>query len=185
MSVLEIAETPVKFDPPENLGAGTTLQLVPLKFSMRSLPRTPKVPVVPTAQTSVGEMAVTEENEPAPAGTVWTLQDVPLKNSTSGSLEPLLPTAQTALLDAALTPKRSPPLTVGEVTTDQVVPLKFSISGPEDCEPTAQMSVGDTAETALKFDPETVGLVTTLKGPEAGVADATTVTVSTGDVLPT
>ena len=38
----------------------------------------------PTAQTSVGEMAVTALSEPPVAGVVWMLQDVPLKCSTSG-----------------------------------------------------------------------------------------------------
>ena len=165
MSVLEIAEIPDKLALPPN-GAWTTVQLVPLKFSISSA-----LPVPPTAHTSVGEMAVTALSKPDPAGWVWMLQDVPLNCSTSGAPEPLLPTAQTSVLDRVLTPKSSPPLTVGEVTTDQVVPLKFSISGPEDWLPTAQMSVGETAETAPKLDPVTVGLVTTLKAPEGAVAD--------------
>jgi len=121
-----------------------------LKFSTRS-----PEPEPPTAQTSVGEMAVTALSVPPPeiVGVVWMLQDVPLKNSTSGAPEPFLPTAQTAFLDKALTPESVPPLTAGAATTDQLVPLKFSISGPVESLPTAQMSVGDTAETALKFDP--------------------------------
>ncbi len=100
MSVLEIAEIPDKLALPPN-GGWTTDQLVPLKFSISSA-----LPVPTTAHTSVGEMAVTALSKPDPAGCVWMLQDVPLKNSTSGLPEPLLPTAQTALLDAALTPLR-------------------------------------------------------------------------------
>ena len=85
----------------------TTLQLVPLKCSMSWLLAAP-----PTAQTSVGETTATELSPPAgQRGVVWILQDVPLKNSTSGVVvsSPLLfsvtlsPTAQTALLDAVLT----------------------------------------------------------------------------------
>ncbi len=142
-------------------GAVTVLQVVPLKFSMRSPELSP-----PTAQTSVVEMAVTALSVAAPpaiVGVVWMLQDVPLKNSTSGAPEPLLPTAQTALLDKAVTPVSVPPLTLGAATTDQLVPLKFSISGPVESLPTAQMSVGDTAETALRSAPVTVGLDTTWK----------------------
>ena len=86
MSVLETAEMLSKLAVSSPLtdidGAVTTLQLVPLKCSMRSA--SPVVPVVPTAQTSVGEMAVTDLSVPADAGVVWMLQDVPLKNSTSG-----------------------------------------------------------------------------------------------------
>ena len=96
----------------------TTLQVVPLKFSMSSPPL--PLPSPPTAQTSVGEMAATEANSPPPevslplplaasVGVVWTLQEVPLKNSTSGAPEPLLPTAQTALLEKALTASSAPP----------------------------------------------------------------------------
>ena len=85
MSVLETAEMPV--NAPWADGAWTTLQLVPLKFSM-SWPRPVPVPVLPTAQTSVEEMAVTALSVAAPpaiVGVVWMLQDVPLKNSTSGA----------------------------------------------------------------------------------------------------
>ncbi len=83
---------------------------MPLKFSMRSA----ELPRPPTAQTSVGEMAVTALSCALPvAGVVWTLQDVPLKCSTSGDSRTaaetlrLLPTAQTSLLDKALTPVNS------------------------------------------------------------------------------
>src|SRR5271157_2920762 len=156
MSVLETAEMPV--NAPWEDGAWTTLQLVP---------------VLPTAQTSVGEMAVTAFSVPPPeiVGDAWTLQDVPLKNSTSG-LPLALPTAQTAFLDKALTPVSVPPLTAGAATTDQLVPLKFSISGPVESLPTAQMSVGDTAETALRAAPVTVGLVTTWKPLERSWRDS-------------
>jgi len=51
----------------------TMLQLAPLKFSTRSVE-----PVPPTAQTSMGEMAVTALSEPPVAGVVWMLQDAPL-----------------------------------------------------------------------------------------------------------
>jgi hypothetical protein len=95
--------------------------------------------VPPTAQTSVGEMAVTALSEPAVAGVVWMLQDVPLKCSTSGELTTpllftvvLLPTAQTLLLARALTAEKSAldaPAGVGAATTDQLVPLKFSVKG--------------------------------------------------------
>ncbi len=100
----------------------------------------------------------------------------------------LSPTAQTALLDAPLTAlsvSNVAPAGFGVATTDQLVPLKFSASvvGPEPWKPTAQMSVGETAETALRFAPDTVGLVTTWNGPEGGVADETTVTVTAGEVL--
>ena len=172
MSVLETAEMPV--NAPWADGAWTTLQLVPLKFSM-SWPRPVPVPVLPTAQTSVEEMAVTALSVAAPpaiVGVVWMLQDVPLKNSTSGAPEPLLPTAQTAFLDKALTPESVPPLTAGAATTDQLVPLKFSISGPVESLPTAQMSVGDTAETALRDAPVTAGLVTNWKPLERSWRDS-------------
>ena len=136
MSVLETAEIPPKDGSAvPGDGAWTTLQLVPLKFSMRSAE-----PVPPTAQTSVGEMAVTALSVPPVAGVVWMLQDVPLKCSTSGVLTvtPLLltlkltPTAQTLLLATALTLENSAtdePAGVGAATTDQLVPLKFSVSG--------------------------------------------------------
>ena len=82
MSVLETAEIPLKDGwAVGGDGAWTILQLVPLKFSIRSAE-----PVPPTAQTSVGEMAVTALSVPAVAGFVWMLQDVPLKCSTSGVL---------------------------------------------------------------------------------------------------
>jgi hypothetical protein len=74
MSVLEIAEIPprdgsfVRGD-----GAWTMLQVVPLKFSIKSAE-----PVPPTAQTSLAETAVTAFSLPAVAGVVWMLQDVPL-----------------------------------------------------------------------------------------------------------
>jgi len=101
-------------------------------------PLSSPVPVLPTAQTSVGEMAVTALSVPPPpeiVGVVWTLQDVPLKNSTSGP-EELLPMAQTALLDKPLTPlsaAKVAPAGLGVATADQLVPLKFSASvvGPE------------------------------------------------------
>src|SRR5271165_2097594 len=82
MSVAEIAEIAPKdgLSVPGD-GTWTTLQLVPLKFSTRSAE-----PVPPTAQTSVGEMAVTALSLPPVAGVVWMLQDVPLKCSTSGVL---------------------------------------------------------------------------------------------------
>src|SRR5271157_1503227 len=187
MSVLETAEMALKeaLMEPSDPGAWTTFQLVPLKFSMR-LPPLP-LPRPPTAQTSVDEMAVTALNSPPPAvslllpffgsvGVVWTLQDVPLKNSTSGVKTPVLlrvlPTAQTALLDKAVTPESVPPLTAGAGTTDQLVPLKFSIRGPVESLPTAQMSVGDTAETALRVDPVTTGLGTTWKPLERSWRDS-------------
>ena len=131
------------------------------------------VPVLPTAQTSVGEIAVTALSEPPPeiVGVVWTFQDVPLKNSTSGPVV-LSPTAQTSLRDKALTPLSAPPLTAGAGTWDQLVPLKFSISGPVESLPTAQMSVGEIAETALKFDPVTLGLDTTWKPLERSWRDS-------------
>src|SRR5271165_913888 len=125
MSVLEIAEM-LKRSPEVGDGDVTTLQVVPLKFSMSSPPL--PLPRPPTAQTSVGEMAATAANSPPPAvslplplagrvGVVWTLQDVPLKNSTSGAPEPLVPTAQMSVGETAVTALRLAPETVGLVTT--------------------------------------------------------------------
>ena len=162
----------------------------------------PLVPRPPTAQTSVGERAVTALSWPPAEGvaTVWMLQDVPLKNSTSGVLTfslllltaRLSPTAQTALLDRALTPLSTDapaPVGLGVATTDQLVPLKFSASVvssalPEFWKPTAQMSVAETAAVALRPELATVGLVSTWKLPEGGDPDGTTVTDPAAEVLP-
>ena len=83
----------------------------------------------PTAQTSVGEMAVTALSVPPPeiVGVAWTLQDVPLKNSTSGAAVAVLPTAQTSLLDKAAHARERAAADRGAATADQLVPLKFSI----------------------------------------------------------
>ncbi len=131
--------------------------------------------VPPTAQTSVGEMAVTALSEPPPpeiVGVVWTLQDVPLKNSTSGPLV-LSPTAQTALLDNALTPLSAPAADRGRGDLGPARPVEvLDQRSGRSLLPTAQMSVGETAETALKFDPVTVGLVTTWKPLERSWRDS-------------
>ena len=128
--------------------------------------------LLPTAQTSVGETTATELNTPPPAsvGVAWTVQVLPLKNSTSGVATPLLltvsPTAKTSLLDEAATPLRTPVLSAGTVAADQVVPLKVSIRAPLSPlarvpEPTATTSVGEIAATAAGVKPET--LVTSWK----------------------
>src|SRR5260370_40254415 len=111
---------------PVKAGLETMLQLVPSQCSTRS----PEIWLwVPTAQTSVEEMAVTAVNEPPPEGVglVTTLQFVPFQCSINVWLVPLTvcpPTAQTSLLATADTPANELAASIGVGTVRQLVPLK-------------------------------------------------------------
>ena len=137
------------------------------------------VSLLPTAQTSVGEMAVTELSTPPPAsvGVAWTLQVLPLKNSTSGvesrcsrfahGADVAAGRGGDAVEDAGAFRGhggRGPGRAVEVLDQGALSPLARV---PE---PTAKMSVGEIAETALRVEPET--LVTTWKPLERSWRDS-------------
>ena len=188
MSVLEIAESrPGTDSAVGGDGAWTTLQLVPLKFSISSAE-----PVPPTAQTSVAETAVTALSLPSVAGVVWMLQDVPLI---------VLDQRRTHVLvvDDAEAETDGPDVVAGHgADARELGDRRTRRGGRGDHGPARPVEVLGhrrhvSGARVLKADgpdvggrdrprprsdrPVTVGLVTSWKLPEGGVADWTTVTV--------
>src|SRR2546427_599658 len=128
-----------------------------------SRPPSVKSSVLPTAQTSLGETAVTPVMKLFPLvvgkgfGLGTTLQEVPFQCSVSVAVvPPTAPTAQASPGEIAATPRRSlrPEPTLGLATTDHLVPFQCSVSvrstDPTSWNPAAHASVLESAETAFK-----------------------------------
>src|SRR6266540_2133643 len=127
-----------------------------------SRPPSVKSRVLPTAQTSSAETAVTPVRKLFPFvvgkgfGLGTTLHEVPFQCSASVAfVTPTAPTAQASVGDFAATPRRSlrSEPTFGLASTDHLAPFQCSVSvrstDPTTWNPTAHASVVESAETAF------------------------------------
>src|SRR5947209_3709532 len=127
-----------------------------------SRPPSVKSSVLPTAQTSLADTAVTPVRKlfPFVVGNGFGLgtrrQEVPSQCSASvASVTPTAPTAQASPGETAATPRRSfrPEPTFALATTDHLMPFQCSVSvrstDPTTWNPTAHASVLESAEAAF------------------------------------